>query len=628
MRSHTSALITVLLVLSTGCKTTGGKVFGAASLASAVGAGYVLATSTPGIEDGRLVSHDERQLAGAGLMLAAVVAMSAWGVSELVYAGARRRARCCSTSDEPRRPAGTHGRRGSAAAAHGGIAQRSRCSPCLRTADEIRTLEALSPTDLPPDAPEQARLEAQNGLIEQAAPGDVFGVDDGVRQIALVPHQRWYLENFDPTSHVWVMAMCFDVPAAIDPQHLRSALGMVMRHHEALRLRLRRTDQGWSMVAVPDDGAIPFETVDLSSLPPGEREARFHDQVIAYHYKLSILTGPTIAMGLFHMSPDQPMRLLLTVHHSVEDNYSLYILFDDFLIALQEVAHDGPTSPLPGGPSYSEWSRYLMSFAESPALQSEMAYWLDDSRLRTHPLRTDRPRGPHHFGDSRWVRRQLSSEETAALHGLSARHRGVGIASVVLAGFARAYAAWAEQPYLRVDIEHHGRSPITPGWDFSRTLGGLTTKYPLVVPVDLEKDLIDHFEHTRVLLEEVPSCGIGYGLLRYCSEDETISARLRAVPPSDVFFDFLGNASSIQIANERFRPRVIPPFSDEQDLVSYLLLLSGRIEGGRLELEWMYSSALHDQATIERLDDDTMAELQLLAGRTSGLDGPRARGLE
>lgn len=86
MRATPRALLLLFLLgLSAGCKTTGGKVFGTAGVASAIGSGYLLATSSTTIEDGRLVTHEDRQHAGAGLLFAAVIAAGGWAISELMF---------------------------------------------------------------------------------------------------------------------------------------------------------------------------------------------------------------------------------------------------------------------------------------------------------------------------------------------------------------------------------------------------------------------------------------------------------------------------------------------------------------------------------------------------------------
>ncbi|HEY0481129.1 MAG TPA: hypothetical protein VGD37_26620 [Kofleriaceae bacterium] len=79
-----SALV-VLLSVATGCHTTGGKVFGTAGLASGAASVYLLASSETTIMDRHLVTHDDRQAAGAALMFTAAFAAAGWAISELMF---------------------------------------------------------------------------------------------------------------------------------------------------------------------------------------------------------------------------------------------------------------------------------------------------------------------------------------------------------------------------------------------------------------------------------------------------------------------------------------------------------------------------------------------------------------
>ncbi len=87
MRAPMRSVILILsfLVVSTGCKTTGGKIFGTLSLASAVGGGYLTATSSATIENGMLVTHNDRQNVGVGLIFAAALAATGWAVCEIMF---------------------------------------------------------------------------------------------------------------------------------------------------------------------------------------------------------------------------------------------------------------------------------------------------------------------------------------------------------------------------------------------------------------------------------------------------------------------------------------------------------------------------------------------------------------
>lgn len=73
------------VVLSTGCSTTGGKVFGTAAVASGIASVYLISTSRATLVNGQATLQEDRTEAGAGLMFAAIAAASGWFVSEYIF---------------------------------------------------------------------------------------------------------------------------------------------------------------------------------------------------------------------------------------------------------------------------------------------------------------------------------------------------------------------------------------------------------------------------------------------------------------------------------------------------------------------------------------------------------------
>lgn len=79
------SVVLVLVILSTGCATTGGKLFGTVAVASGIGSIYLLSTSRATLENGQAVLRDDHTDAGAALMFTAVAAAGGWFLSEYVF---------------------------------------------------------------------------------------------------------------------------------------------------------------------------------------------------------------------------------------------------------------------------------------------------------------------------------------------------------------------------------------------------------------------------------------------------------------------------------------------------------------------------------------------------------------
>src|SRR4029453_3910609 len=93
---------------------------------------------------------------------------------------------------------------------------------------------------------------------------------------------------------------------------------------------------------------------------------------------------------------------------------------------------------------------------------------------------------------------------------------------------------------LLIDLEGHGREEIVEGVDLSRTVGWFTTIFPVLLQLEPTAALADALKSVKEQLRHLPKRGIGYGVLRYLSQDTEISEKLRTLPQAEVCFNYLG----------------------------------------------------------------------------------------
>ena len=136
-------------------------------------------------------------------------------------------------------------------------------------------------------------------------------------------------------------------------------------------------------------------------------------------------------------------------------------------------------------------------------------------------------------------------------------------------------------------------------------------------------------------MRTIPRKGIGYGLLRYLSEDEKLKDDLRKMPEAELSFNYLGQTDQVlnqkayfRMANESTGAVVSPKAKRK-----YLIDINAEIEGGRLNVYWSYSENVHRRETIERLAEDYIQALRRItihcqspeAGGYTPSDFPLAR---
>jgi non-ribosomal peptide synthase protein (TIGR01720 family) len=124
----------------------------------------------------------------------------------------------------------------------------------------------------------------------------------------------------------------------------------------------------------------------------------------------------------------------------------------------------------------------------------------------------------------------------------------------------------------------------------------------------------------REQLRGVPGRGLGYGLLRYLSPSPEVRRRLRAMPPAEVIFRYLGQVHVAADEAARFR-RVAEPRGDAvcpRGEKRHLLDVAAQVRDGRLHLDIAFSKNLYRRSTIDGIAAAWREALVSLCPETAG----------
>lgn len=272
--------------------------------------------------------------------------------------------------------------------------------------------------------------------------------------IPLLPNQIWFLDNlYEPMIHPgrWALGRAYRLNAAVTPRVAEAAVTSVWKHHDSLRVRLRRVGGEWEQQIGEPDTPAPFRSVDLSNIPAADRGTLI-EQLI-YDAAASIaVTGDTLVRFVF-LSPgaDDAPRLIFVAHHLVLDASSISVMAADLDTALASLSKGIPVS-LPRGASYAECAETLHDFAVGE-LPHELDYWAAlPWRQAVRPPARSRPVGALRPWRTR-------SERLAA--GFPARNAGQsGTGEFILAAVGAALTEWTGG-HTWVTTMHHGRDLVT-----------------------------------------------------------------------------------------------------------------------------------------------------------------------
>jgi non-ribosomal peptide synthase protein (TIGR01720 family) len=209
----------------------------------------------------------------------------------------------------------------------------------------------------------------------------------------------------------------------------------------------------------------------------------------------------------------------------------------------------------------------------------------------------------------------LSVEQTRVLLQEVPSAYNTQINDVLLTALAQSWAKWTGASGLLVELEGHGREQLGEDLDLSRTVGWFTSRFPVMLQLG---DSVDQpGEALKIIKEQlrnVPSKGIGYGILRYLSPDTTIREQLKKQIQPEVSFNYLGQfdflqSESIFLGVAQENTGFIQSPSGKR---RYLLDLNGFVVQGKFQLDWTYSENIHKKTTVEHLANNFLKALNYL----------------
>ncbi|MGX2997533.1 amino acid adenylation domain-containing protein [Streptomyces sp. JNUCC 64] len=385
-------------------------------------------------------------------------------------------------------------------------------------------------------------------------------VDDGepgTGEVPLTPVMRELLDRVGTGDRLGrvVQSAAVVTPPGLRYDVLVEAVRTVVDHHDVLRARLLPDPL---RLEVAEPGTVPVEEwvrrVEAGSAVDGE-ELTQH-QIGQAVGRLDPFAGTVAQWVWLDGGPGAPGRLLVTAHHLVVDAVSWRTLLPELADAYEALAAGRPAAPAPVPTSFRHWSRALTAQAAGTDRLAELPAW---TRLlgASEPLLTERPVDPARdlVATVRRVTAEVTAEVTAALLTAVPTAFRAGVDDVLLTGLAAALTEWrgaaAPDGGFLVDVEGHGREPLTPGADLSRTVGWFTA----VRPVRLAPGAFDPAElraggpaagralkRIKEQLRALPGDGLGHGLLRHLNPET--GPRLAALPAPQIGFNYLGRATT------------------------------------------------------------------------------------
>ncbi len=449
---------------------------------------------------------------------------------------------------------------------------------------------ALTPRDLFRH-PTIGELAAATGGAASA----VAGTEPVTGAVDLLPIQHWFLDPRPTHPAFFNQSVVIEPAGTVDQDALRTALTALWTHHDALRARFLRDDEGAWRQDIAADGPVP----DLLQVHDPADEER---ATAAAHTGLSLDHGPLFTARLF-TDGTRPARLLLVAHHLVVDGVSWRILLEDLESAYRQAAAGDPVRLPARTTSIREWAARLRA---DDRFAARLGHWERTARACADPLPVDRD-GTNTTADVREVTVRLDRAHT---DGLLRRVPGVyrtRVDDVLLTALGRVLGDWTGRDTVAVGLEGHGREDqLFEDIDLSRTVGWFTSLHPLALSVPAGS-WGTALKSVKEQLRAVPDRGLGYGVLRHLARDE----RLARTPEPGISFNYLGrfdwsaDAGTLVAAVPGGLGGAEAPETERP----HLLDVVARVEDDQLEITWYYSAGRHHEETVTALADAMLRAL-------------------
>lgn len=208
--------------------------------------------------------------------------------------------------------------------------------------------------------------------------------------VSLSQRRMWLIQQFDPASSAYNVAISLRMRGALDIDVLQRAVDLMVERHESLRTRLvQGADE--PMQVIDDARPMPIEHIDLSGHADPQADGRvlFADR-IATPFDLAV--QPLHRATLLRFG-ERDHALMWVMHHAIADNWSFTVLMREALDAYTAWRSGGTPDPAPVPIEYADYAAWQRSPAAIAQRKPQMDYWRQRlADLSPLDLPTDFPR--------------------------------------------------------------------------------------------------------------------------------------------------------------------------------------------------------------------------------------------
>jgi hypothetical protein len=240
-----------------------------------------------------------------------------------------------------------------------------------------------------------------------------------ISSTSFAQQRLWFLDRLLGASSLYNIPWAIQLNGKLDVSALQQSLEAIVARHEVLRTCFIEVD-GEPVQVIR--ASIPFACtlLDLSAHPQENRESEIQRLLDAEASKAFDLKQAPLLRALLLKLSGQEHILLVTLHHSVADGWSMRVFRQELANFYSAFSQD-QASVLPELPiQYADYAVWQREWLQGEVLERQLSYWktqLADLNVLELPLDKPRPKQPSYRGARATI--HLSAALTRGLKALS-----------------------------------------------------------------------------------------------------------------------------------------------------------------------------------------------------------------
>lgn len=263
-------------------------------------------------------------------------------------------------------------------------------------------------------------------------------------RLSFAQQRLWFLNQYMGPNAVYNMPLALRINGKLDCNILIKSIKEIINRHESLRTRFSLVDKEIVQVISPSTSEIAVENIsdeeELKSIYYQERNFLFN-----------LSSDSLCRVRVLNKQSENIHILLVTMHHSISDGWSLAVFFKELVSLYQSFTNHQPSSLKPLKIQYADYAQWQRQWLQGEVLLKQLDYWRKQlsgsSPLLTLP--TDRPRPIQQTYRGGMQEFSLSQTLSNHLQNLSRSH-GVTLFMSLLAAYALLLARYAGQEDISI----------------------------------------------------------------------------------------------------------------------------------------------------------------------------------